>query len=197
VTGVVLAFILSSNLHAAEKQPWEWTPAERAQARLDPAKRLERLRANGGDRREGDVIDGNRNPELYFATELFEYLVRSAFVTLPTVYPKVVRQRSSDLFVDPAEWERFSAIVADYANVLRQEEAAVTALDKATVSALRSKKCPAEARALRAARRAFGRTRFDRMLYEIVPSSRKTAFGADGNLAAMTKLALDREERCQ
>jgi len=41
VTGVVLAFILGSNLHAAEKQPWEWTPAERAQARLDPTKRLE------------------------------------------------------------------------------------------------------------------------------------------------------------
>jgi hypothetical protein len=45
-----------------------------------------------------DVIDGSKHPERFFATELFEYLVRSAFVTLPEVYPQVIRQRSTDFF---------------------------------------------------------------------------------------------------
>ena len=45
---LLLVTILGSNLCAAEKQPWEWTPAERAQARGNAAIR--------------EVIDGSKNP---------------------------------------------------------------------------------------------------------------------------------------
>jgi hypothetical protein len=206
---IVACLSFVSTALAGSKQPWEWTPAERAQARRDPAKRLERLHGMDSERRmmqsasgshlpkAADVIDGSRNPELFFVTELFEYLVRSAFVTLPGVYPRVVRSRTSDLFRNTADWDRFSAITADYVRVLREEHRAADALDRSAVSAMQSPKCAAEARALRDARRAFGKTRFDRMLYETVPVSMKTSFSMDTDFETSITKALEREERCQ
>jgi hypothetical protein len=193
---------------ADTKQPWEWTPQERAQARRDPAKRIERLHAADLERvasrisaksvpAVADVIDGAIHPELYFSTELFEYLVRSSFVTLPDIYPQVTRQRSSDLFRNPTDWNRFSVIVADYAKLLKEEQNAANALNKSAVSAIQPRKCAAEARAFREARRAFGKTRFDRMLYETVPVSMKTSFSIDTDFETSIASALDREERCQ
>jgi len=193
---VALSIAFCVTAVAQTKPAWEWTSQERAQARRDPARRLERLRA-AGERRAADVIDGSRNPELYFVTELFEYLVRSAFVTLPDAFPHVVRQRTSDLFTRDADWKRFAAIVADYARVLRDEHDAANALDRSAVSAAQSRKCAAEARALREARRAFGKTRFDRMLYETVPVGMRTSFSADTNFETSIGSALARDERCQ
>lgn len=144
-----------------------------------------------------DVIDGSRNPELFFPTELFEYLVRSSFVTLPQAYPHVVRQRTSDLFKVPAEWDRFAAIVTGYAKVLREERSAANAVDASAVAAMQSRKCVVEAHAFREARRAFGKTRFDRMLFETVPVSMTTSFSADTNFSTVTAKALEREEHCQ
>ncbi len=203
---IVAGLATAYSAAAASKEPWQWTAQERAQARSDPAKRLERLRGDRAERSRvramasspapADVIDGARNPELFFPTELFEYLVRSAFVTLPRAYPTVVRQRTSDLFKNPAEWERFAAIVADYAQVLREEKGAADALDASHVSAMQSTKCAAEANALREARRVFGKERFDRMLYETVPVSITRSFSMDTDFAKSIATALQREERC-
>jgi hypothetical protein len=194
---VVLSLVASLGIAVAAdaKQPWEWTSRERADARRDPAKRRERLREDEAERRTwpasakhlpppADVINGAKHPELFFVTELFEYLVRSAFVTLPEAYPHVVRQRTSDLFKDDADWKRFASIAADYAAVLRTEHDA-------------ERKCAAEARALREARRTFGKTRFDRMLYETVPVSMESSFSADTNFEVSIGSALARDERCQ
>src|SRR4051794_21741879 len=41
---IVCVSVVGSSARASTKQPWEWTPQERADARRDPAKRLERLR---------------------------------------------------------------------------------------------------------------------------------------------------------
>jgi hypothetical protein len=206
---IVASVVIAGQASAADtKQPWEWTSQERAQARRDPAKRLERLRADAQERRShpisskslpplSDVIDGKRNPELYFPTELFEYLVRSAFVTLPGVYVHVVQQRTSDLFRNPADWDRFAAIVADYARVLQEEHGAADTLDKKAVDAIQSRKCAAEALALRDARQTFGKTRFDRMLYETVPVSMSRSYSADTNFEVSIGSALAREEHCQ
>jgi hypothetical protein len=195
------------------KQPWEWTSAERAQARRDPEKRIERVHAYQSNSRPsrtsssalsypnfppvGDVIDGSRNPELYFVTELFEILVRSSFVTLPAAYPKVVRQRTSDLFKDGADWDRFVAIVAEYADVLKGEKTAAAALSKTGVTEIQARKCAAAARALQESRRTFGPIRFDRMLYETVPRSMRTTFSIDTDFEKSIGDALEREGRCQ
>jgi hypothetical protein len=200
--------IAASAAAADTKMPWEWTSRERAEARRDPVKRRERVRAEDDERRTwpasakrlpraADVIDGAKHPELFFVTELFESLVRSAFVTLPDAYPHVVRQRTSDLFTDADDWKRFAAIAVGYAAVLRTEHNAANALDKNAVSAMQSQKCAAEARALREARRTFGKTRFDRMLYETVPVSMKTSFSAGTDFEVSIGSALARDERCQ
>jgi hypothetical protein len=205
---IVCASVVDSSAIASTKQPWEWTPQERADARRDPAKRLERLRdgkseagAFGASAKSvapiADVIDGGRHPELFFETELFEYLVQSAFVTLPEIYPQVIRQRSTDLFRNPADWKRFAAIVANYSSVLREEHSAANALDRSAISAIQSRKCAAEALALREARRTFGRTRFDRMLYETVPVSMSRSYSIDTDFETSINSALGREERCQ
>ncbi|HEX3071004.1 MAG TPA: hypothetical protein VHX14_20715 [Thermoanaerobaculia bacterium] len=205
---IVCVCLVNPSAIASTKQPWEWTPQERAEARRDPAKRLERLHDGGSERRAlgvsaksvapvADVIDGSRHPELFFETELFEYLVQSAFVTLPEIYPQVIRQRSSDLFRNPADWKRFASIVANYSLVLKEEHGAANALDRSAISAIQSRKCVAEARALREARRAFGKTRFDRMLYETVPVSMSRSYSIDTDFETSINSALGREERCQ
>lgn len=192
----------------SSKQPWQWTSQERAAARGDPARRTERVSAYEKERQPSravaygfpavaDVIDGSRNPELYFPTELFEYLVRSAFVTLPVVYPHVIQQRSSDLFRNKGEWDRFADIVTKYVDVLKQEKSAADAVNATAATALEAKKCAAEAHALTAARRAFGRERFDRMLYETVPQSMVTTFSIDTDFDKAIGRALQREEGCQ
>jgi hypothetical protein len=202
-------FVCFSTAFAANpRPPWDWTPAERAQARLDLGKRVERIRAYEGELRTsgmppayvqaaGDFIDGDSHPELFFVTELFEILVRSSFVTLPTAYPELIRQRSNDLFKDRAEWDQFATIVAEYADVLKEEQAAADVLNKMGVSAAQSRKCAAAARALREARRTFGRVRFDRTLYETVPAGMRTLFSIDTDFDKAIAMALKREEGCQ
>jgi hypothetical protein len=209
VLSIVTCLSIAGTADAAEtKQPWEWTSQERAQARRDPVKRLERLQAEDVERRASrisaksvpavaDVINGAKHPELYFPAELFEYLVRYSFATLPAIYPQVTRQRSSDLFRNIADWNRFSVIVADYAKILKEEQNAANALDKGAVSAMQSRKCAAEARAFREARSTFGKARFDRMLYETVPVSMKTSFSIDTDFETSIGSALEREKRCQ
>ena len=207
---VVLSILTCLGIVAAAdaKQPWEWTSRERAEARRDAAKRRERVQAEAAERQTwpasakrlppaADVINGAKHPELFFITELFEYLVRSAFVTLPEAYPHVVRQRTSDLFRDADDWKRFAAIAADYAAVLRTEHEAANALDKNATAAMQSQKCAAEARALRQTRRTFGKTRFDRTLYEMVPVSMTSSFSAGTDFEASIGSALARDERCQ
>lgn len=203
---VMTCIMTASSAFADRKPAWEWTAAERAAARRDPAKRLQRLHAHEAEQKaalgrtplpSADVIDGGSNPELFFVTELFEILVRSAFVSFPGRYYPAVRQRSSDLFRDPAEWERFIFITTEYADVLEQERAAANAGDKTRVSSLQALKCAAAARALRESHRTFGRARFDRMLYETVTPGLKTTFSMDTDFNLSINKALEREEMCQ
>jgi hypothetical protein len=189
-------------------KPWQWTNAERAAARRDPAKRLDRVPTYEQQQRSSriaansaatvaDVIEGDKHPELYFPTELFMVLVRSAFVTLPAGYPHVVRQRTSDLFKAKRDWDRFAVIVADYAKLLNQEATSADELDRSAISAIQSAKCTAEARAFREARWTFGRARFDRMLYETVAPGMSTTFSMDTDFGQSIATALEREQRCQ
>ena len=183
------------------RKPWNWTAAERVKARRDPTQRDRRIatyrQRAGTPGPVADVIDGSATPELFFPGELFEYLVRSSFVTLPQAYPGVVRQRTSDLFRETMEWETFRAITAGYASVLADEQAALRRGDARAISALQDRKCAAAADAFRAARQAFGRERFDRMLYEVVPVSIKVSYSRDTNFEVVLAKALERESRCQ
>ena len=213
-TVVAVVFCMTAGAAVAQaaaptKRAWEWTPAERAQARRSDELRRGRVEAHRAKLRSGpmgtassmpapaDVIDGSRNPELFFVTELFEILVRNSFVTMPNTWPHVVRQRTTDLFRDPEEWTRFAAVVTEYADVLRQQNVAAEALDRKRVSEMQAVKCNAGSRALRKARAEFGAPRFNRMLYEVVASGMTTTFSADTDFAVAISKAQEREERCQ
>jgi hypothetical protein len=186
----------------AARRAWEWTREERIAARRDPALRRKRAAEASELQRQmalqnvgvaDDIIDGKRNPELFLTTELFEELVRS-WAGMPDVWPTIMGQRATDLFKDPAEWELFAAIAGEYTALLRQERAAAQALDGKRVSEVHALKCATAARALREARREFGRERFDRMLYEAVAPFLLSASGSspDGR-----DWAIEREEACQ
>jgi hypothetical protein len=200
------------------KPPWAWTAAERSKARLDPAKRAARqaehrarAMARGGVNAPeasstGEVIDGEVNPELFYPTELFESLVYSAFVSLPRIYPRVVRERSSDLFRDAREWERFADIVAPFAAALAEERYLLDVQSKGDPSTtpraiqrlvvLRQEKCALLGNAISGARASFGRERFDRMLYETVPPGSSASF-SPGGLELSDAVELQREETCR
>lgn len=199
IVGVAQLLLAAPPPASTPKKPWEWSSQERAAARRDPSKRLERLRSYESNRDNvpphADVLDASRNPELFFSTELFESLVRSGFVMFPDTYRYVVAERSSDLFRDHADWEQFGVIVREYADVLKQEKSSADALDTGGVSRANAAKCAASARALRAARKEFGRERFDRMLYETARFKR--TFSLDTDLEGVIRRALEREEQCQ
>lgn len=216
---LILCFVTPSVSFAGDgKPPWAWTAAERSNARLDPAKRAarraeQRARAmarGGADAsRAGataEVLDGDANPELFYPTELFESLVRSAFVSLPQIYPRVVRERSSDLFRDAREWERFADIVAPFAAALAEERYLLDVQSKGDPSTtpraiqrlvvLRQQKCGLLGQAISTARASFGRERFDRMLYETVPRGSSVSF-SPGGLESADAIQLQREETCR
>lgn len=222
----VLSLIMSTIANGAETaKPWEWSPAERAQRRLDRNGRIDRIRAYEikNARREqrthttsvdqGDVIDGTANPELFFPTELLQRLIVSSFIDLPQVYPLVVRQRSTDLFRSDVEWEYFQSVTADLAELLQRDiqlrkarrnapSSGRVRIDKLILET-HAQRCVAMASALRTLRNRFGRQRFDRMLYEIVPpghlmswGSRVATEGSDPFEADVQKRLRD-EENCQ
>ena len=199
IVGVAQLLLAAPPPASTQREPWEWSAQERAAARRDPTKRLERLRSYESNQNKvpplADVLDASKNPELFFSTELFENLVRFGFVMLPETYQYVVAERSSDLFRDHADWERFGVIVREYADVLRQEKSSADALDTDGVSKANAAKCAASARALRAARKEFGRERFDRMLYETARFKR--TYSLDTDLDGVIRRAREREEQCQ
>lgn len=204
-SALLLVLALTSPTFAATKAPWLWTTEERERDTKDPEKRAQRIQENREFRKrmppmpplpplpgqkqprkviepDDDAIDGNLHPELFYVTELFENLVTSSFLTLPQIYPRVVVDRSSDLFRAPGEWAQFTEIVAEYATLLQRERQLVTTASRATpeelaainrqLASLRVHQCVAGSEALRKARQAFGKERFDRMLYEVVPPGR-------------------------
>jgi hypothetical protein len=190
-----LSFSAFTQPKLTNKPAWQWSSDERIAARLDPAGRAARLEAHRQEleRRGGpgtphpfsgcdDILDGNAQPQLFLVTELFPALVTSAFVSLPKVYPLVVRKGAHDVFRSDAEWQRFASITAPYAKLIARERELLAAQNHATpaeldqirneLASVRAQKDPAMIRALDQSRAAFGKEAFDRMLYTVVAPGR-------------------------
>jgi hypothetical protein len=158
-----------------------------------------------------DVIEGNRNPELLFPTELFPIFIRRTFITLPKVYPMTLREYSRDLFRNPEELTRLEPLVAGYVSTLRRELelgerlAAVAGRERAAVveqlEKNKTEQCRELALALRAVRRQYGRERFDRFLYEAVTKNltivSEPPGAANGDSSEYLRNAIRIEKECQ
>jgi len=137
-----------------------------------------------------DAFDGRSHPELFLPHEVFDELVKLAFSGSP---------RSSQIIHDgfkhdvsrlgfPADfWERLYSLSALYIADLGDLSALAAGIQKQTgrgreraqerLTAKQVDLCRSRAEALEAARREFGRERFDRFLYEVIAVN--MFYGAD------------------
>lgn len=173
----------------AQKAPWEWTVEERLADRFDPAKIREREIAYearfpqtaGSTRRTREqsagssgrqpvvyMIDGSRNPELYFRYELFDGLL-TALVPDET---QRLRQRAYLResirrlgYDDEAFWASLESVSAKY---LPLRFGRNNALSSEEVNAIAETKCRERYDALEAAQALFGRKQFDLVLYTVM-----------------------------
>ncbi len=189
----------------APRDAWDWSPGERAQARMDRDARSARVaearRAKAPDGSQitlrcDDVIDGSHHPELLFPIELFRDFVGST-VRLPKVFPRVVQATSSDLFRTDAEWAGMTALIDPYAAVVREIDQLARAMGRngqrhsTQLDALNRQEARLRTTTLRALREKYGRTRVDRMLYEVVAHHTFVCFSdtsGDGGAAAVRTL---------
>jgi len=216
VTIATVCFSVSAEAQA--RAPWQWSADDRAAALSDPAQRSKRVKEHeerkakreGRSPHEtegGDVLDGSMHPELFFPTQLYRSLVRSAFVKLPTIYHLVVQQHTSDLFLLPADWEYLRSVSAEYAGLIAREEALQrqrTSSPKAEraqvdreIATVQRDECRAMATALRTLRARFGRERFDRTLYEVETPDLSMRFSHSEGVELHVKRALAIEDNCQ
>lgn len=161
----------------AEKKPWELSLDERVQARFGAEARSRRIAARGGD-----IIEGRRDPSLFFPTELFDSFVTSVYVA-----PSGDRMRqyitahSTDLFQQASDWAALDPLVGRYVEEIKRERELLrsTGIGRdgertrtPELMEVQRKKRSLEAASLREARKHFGAQRFDRFLYTIIAPRR-------------------------
>jgi hypothetical protein len=187
---------------------WQWSIEERIAARCNPAAAQARAKGSpvsamavgGLQTAYADVISGKTNPELFLPTELFEAVVRGAFLVegWREVYAKDMAK--AGLPVDFVT--SLKLISASYLPLLREQQQIRTrrsgmgpgdhAVAVARLAALDIDMCRARYAALTATRARFG-IALDRFLYGPVARSRVMYFDDLSNAAALTA----REKGCR
>ena len=173
------------------RQAWQWSLEERIAARCSPVAARERLR--GGDSARTamsaspasaapvDVISGKTHPELFMPTELFEDVVRGAFLVDHWQDAYAAAVQKAGLPKDFAN--TLEGISASYLPLLTEKlqiaqrrnlmSAAERAVAIARLAELEPRICHERQAALHAARGRFGPA-LDRFLYESIARSRTT-----------------------
>ncbi len=187
------------------KSPENWTLEERLSVRFHPVqiekRRVERFgeekAANGGMQIRGPgadldqiEINGNKNPEVFLRWELFNNLIRSAFVDDPNTaaaFRRIISRRTEWISGRENFWEILEEISAEYientkqhgalGNELRLAGSEKAARIQAEVESAALRMCRSRVEALAQAQNRFGKWQFDRFLYEgIAPNLRITDF---------------------
>ncbi len=176
---------------AVAKRSWEYTDAERLARRFDPASISERAAGTTGRSRVNttsasaedvpNVINGQRNPELFMPYELFMELLQSGVVQDRAAAYRTHKERAIATIANPVDfWTRLEAATVPYTSILFEEKALFAKLNSSTASAedraairaeievVQKPACAARAEALRAAAKAIGHENLYRVLYEVV-----------------------------
>jgi hypothetical protein len=202
-----------------EKPAWQWTLDERLAKRFDPEARRARVAAKTAEetayqkrldaagsfpldgaggfveesrRRDIDVINGRKNPELFLPVELFTYLIQDAFPPEgvdPSEYRRMVEERAVALGFGSDLWTRLGKVAAPVLRLERQREE----LAKRNPSGVRVKKgaemddsdlvlCRARAEALAQAEAEFGKESLFRLLYQATITSTEVVYDLYGGM---------------
>lgn len=178
----------AQNMQSAGKPAWALSVEERIALRTDPD--LARTRVDGIRSQRSidsqvhplvDRFDGKSHPELFLPHEVFDQLVKLAFLASPRTAQTVrdgfmpqVKLRGLPVDFWPKLQSISSAYIADIWAVTDllasgQQQSGLARQRRDEVLALKYKDtCISRADALAAARNQFGRERFDRFLYEVV-----------------------------
>ena len=193
LASVLLPALATALLAQSPRSSWTLTLDERIALRTDPEIAQQRVKKNDvsaltaqqkqtrAPQNLVDSFDGKQHPELFLPHEVFDELVRLAFLGSPRQCQIVQEGFTQDVKrygLPPDFWKRLQSMsaiyVLDMASVhdigagmqhqvgRRRERAEETlALKNADV-------CRSRADALKSARNEFGRERFDRFLYEVI-----------------------------
>jgi hypothetical protein len=176
------------------KSAWEWSDEERIAARANPTMAAERARTLSirGLRADSDsitktehpsphvidIVDGNRNPELFLPTELFELLTNEVFVEEDS-WRNAYTPHLAGAGLPADFWDRLAIADGEYlSDLMRQHRLLLSgkkggSLSKEIVderiSGMSALLCQHRAEALARARHEFGIS-LDRFLYVHVAS---------------------------
>lgn len=219
-TIILVAILVAFPLIAqSRKEPWQLTVEERIALRTDPQLARERVRKDRAAQPPrtpealasaaviADAFDGRTHPELFLPHQVFQKLVQLAFLDPPRTGEVIRRGFTPDVRrhgLPPDFWRRLESLSTIYASdyrammdLLHSQNGQQTAAGRERVEkALALKQvdvCESRAAALAAARREFGRDRFDRFLYQVIAVGMFTVTDRlpDPNLLR------DAEEGCQ
>jgi len=144
--GVVASEDVPEKTNSQKPRPWQWSDKERLAERSNDASAARRVAAHATPDLQDpyDVIDGSRDPQLFFEFELFDGMMRLAYADDPAT--REAYRASKDAVRQsiglPADfWERVGAITAAY----RKDRLEERRLGRAAV---RSRQHEAEQRAV-------------------------------------------------
>jgi hypothetical protein len=190
----LLAAIITAPLIGQPKPAWTWTVQERIAFRTDSNLARERVRNDKRVQAHGvpsgepetqpwaDQFNGQSHPELFLPHEVFDELVKLAFLGSPRT-GQVVRKgflpeiRRHGLPTD--FWQQLESLstfyFADYwavSDLLRDSTRRQSGADREraeeSLVLKHTAACRSRAAALAAARKEFGSERFDRFLYDVI-----------------------------
>lgn len=126
-----------------------------------------------------DAFSGRENPELYLPFELFQHLVRTAYLSPAREdFRKIMWPAAASIGAQEDFWDRLMPEIAPYVAELAREQALAQAMHEAKepqrgqliaeLQALQARNCGRRADAHAAAGRAFGDEWFDQFLYVAV-----------------------------
>jgi hypothetical protein len=144
-----------------------------------------------------DVVQGNKNPELFLPFELYQDLLMRAFSPVPEVsqaYRDEYLSRSGGSRFDNDFWQRLEQTARPYLDAIKAQRALVKEYQEAhpgrraeidrQADARGTEDCRLLVQSLETVRATFGREAFDRFLYEAVASSMTHASGSGGGISA-------------
>jgi len=197
VTSFCVFLLFSASALAApktERRAWEWTVDQRIALRTDPVAASERVSASRKSLKIGtnqanaqnarDRFSGTTHPELFLPTEVFDELMKLAFLLKPRVND-AFRQEMAPIVAEyglPKDfWERLRNVSAIYiADANRAHDLPERNDFDREFNRNYALLCRSRVDALTKARQEFGAERFDRFLYEAIARNMfNTSFGPE------------------